>query len=39
ANLDGGGRSMMVVDGKIINNPAGWGYSGERYVINAIVYK
>lgn len=39
ANLDGGGSSMMYVDGKIINNPAGWGYSGERYVINALVYK
>ncbi len=39
ANLDGGGSSMMTVNGEIINHPAGWGYSGERYVIDAIVYK
>lgn len=39
ANLDGGGSSMMVVEKQIINHPAGLGYSGERYVINAVVYE
>ncbi len=39
ANLDGGGSSALyaVVDGKggLINNPVGYGYSGERYLPNA----
>ena len=39
ANLDGGGSSALyaVVDGKgaLINNPQGYGYSGERYLPNA----
>ncbi len=39
ANLDGGGSTMLAVEGKLHNNPTGWGYSGERYVYNAIVYK
>ncbi|MCF0111967.1 MAG: phosphodiester glycosidase family protein, partial [Erysipelotrichaceae bacterium] len=39
ANLDGGGSSVMVVKNKLMNNPAGWGYSGERYLYNALIYK
>lgn len=39
SNLDGGGSSAMyaVVNGKgkLINNPQGFGYSGERYLPNA----
>ena len=39
ANLDGGGSSALyaVVNGKggLINNPVGYGYSGERYLPNA----
>lgn len=37
ANLDGGGSTMLAVDGKLKNDPRGWGYSGERYIYNAIV--
>ncbi len=39
ANLDGGGSSAMYVDGKIISHPAGFGYTGERYLINAFILK
>lgn len=39
SNLDGGGSSALyaVVNGKggLINNPVGYGYSGERYLPNA----
>lgn len=41
ANLDGGGSSALYVkrtpssDGKLINNPVGYGYSGERRLPNA----
>jgi exopolysaccharide biosynthesis protein len=35
ANLDGGGSSSMYANGKLINNPVGYGYSGERYLPNA----
>ena len=39
ANLDGGGSSALyaIVNGKggLINNPVGYGYSGERYLPNA----
>lgn len=35
ANLDGGGSSAMYVNGKLINTPVGYGYSGERYLPNA----
>ena len=41
-NLDGGGSSALYVKakptdkkGKLINNPVGYGYSGERYLPNA----
>ncbi len=37
ANLDGGGSSMLVVDGELKNHPAGWDYTGERYVGEAII--
>lgn len=39
ANLDGGGSSSLYVDGKLVNNPTGWGYSGERYLPNAWIIK
>ena len=39
ANLDGGGSSAMYVDGKIISHPAGFGYTSERYLINAWILK
>lgn len=39
ANLDGGGSSSLYADGKLINNPAGWGYNGERYIPNAWIIK
>lgn len=35
ANLDGGGSSAMYANGKLINTPVGYGYSGERYLPNA----
>ena len=42
ANLDGGGSSALYVKakptdkkGKLINNPVGYGYSGERSLPNA----
>ncbi len=39
ANLDGGGSATLVVNGKLYNNPAGWSYTGERYVPNAWIVK
>ena len=39
ANLDGGGSSSLYVDGKLVNNPKGFGYTGERYLINAWILK
>lgn len=39
ANLDGGGSSVMAIDGKIINKPAGYSYTGERYLVNSWVLK
>ncbi len=39
ANLDGGGSSTLVVEGKLYNNPKGFGYSGERYLPNAWIIK
>lgn len=41
ANLDGGGSSLLYgketlkSEGKVINNPVGYGYSGERRLPNA----
>ena len=43
ANLDGGGSSALYVrtdinkasSGKLVNNPVGYGYSGERFMPNA----
>lgn len=37
ANLDGGGSTMLAIEGKLINNPTGWDYEGERYVYDAII--
>ena len=39
SNLDGGGSSSLFVDGKLINDPKGFGYTGERYLINAWILK
>jgi len=39
ANLDGGGSTTLVEKGELINNPAGWGYSGARHVANAFIVK
>ena len=39
SNLDGGGSSSLYVDGKLINDPKGFGYTGERYLINAWILK
>lgn len=39
ANLDGGGSSVLVENGKVINKPRGYGYTGERYVPNAWIVK
>lgn len=39
ANLDGGGSSTLVVENKLINKPAGYNYTGERYIINSWMVK
>ncbi len=39
ANLDGGGSSTLVINGKIVNNPRGYGYSGDRYLPNGWIVK
>ncbi|MBQ7222986.1 MAG: phosphodiester glycosidase family protein [Erysipelotrichaceae bacterium] len=39
ANLDGGGSTMLAINGKLYNNPRGTYYTGERNVYNAIIYK
>ncbi len=39
ANLDGGGSSMLVVDNKLVNDPGGYTYTGQRYVCNAWILK
>ena len=39
SNLDGGGSSTLVINNKIINNPRGYGYSGDRYLPNGWIVK
>ena len=39
ANLDGGGSSTLVVNGKLINDPGGYTYTGQRYLCNAWILK
>ncbi len=39
ANLDGGGSTTLVINGELINSPAGWGYTGERYLADAWIVK
>lgn len=39
ANLDGGGSSTLVINGKVVNNPKGFGYEGGRYLANAWILK
>lgn len=38
-NLDGGGSSTLIVDGKLMNNPKGYGYEGGRYLANSWMVK
>lgn len=35
ANLDGGGSSVLTINSELINDPRGFGYTGERYLPNA----
>lgn len=39
ANLDGGGSSILVINNKIVNNPRGYGYAGDRYLPNAWIVR
>ncbi len=39
ANLDGGGSTTLVVNGKLINDPTGWQQSNARHVANAWIVK
>ena len=39
ANLDGGGSSALTINGELINDPRGFGYTGERYLPNAWIVK
>ena len=39
ANLDGGGSTMLYEKGKIVNEPRGWGYTGERHIGEAIILR
>ena len=39
ANLDGGGSSTLIVNNKLVNNPGGWGYTGDRYLPDAWIIK
>lgn len=39
SNLDGGGSSTMVLNGKVINQTGGWSYSGTRYVSDGWILK
>jgi exopolysaccharide biosynthesis protein len=39
ANLDGGGSSTLVINKKLINSPAGWDYTGERWNVDAWIVK
>lgn len=38
-NLDGGGSTMLTINGELYNNPEGFGYSGERWIREAIIYE
>ncbi len=39
SNLGGGGSSMLAINGELVNHPAGWNYTGERYVYDAIIFR
>ena len=39
ANLDGGGSSALTINYQLINDPRGFGYTGERYLPNAWIVK
>ena len=38
ANLDGGGSTMLAINGQLINNPVSFRKEGERRVYDALVY-
>lgn len=39
ANLDGGGSTAMSLNGQTLNEPFGFGYAGERYDLDYIIWK
>lgn len=39
ANLDGGGSTMLAINGELMNEPISYQGAGERHVYNAIIYK
>ena len=39
ANLDGGGSSTLIANHKLVNDPSGWGYTGDRYLPDAWIIK
>ena len=39
ANLDGGGSSVLTINNELVNDPRGFGYTGERYLPNAWIVK
>lgn len=39
ANLDGGGSSTLVENGKILNDPKGFNYIGDRFLPNGWIIK
>ena len=39
ANLDGGGSSTIVENGKILNDPKGFNYVGDRFLPNGWIIK
>ena len=38
ANLDGGGSTMLAINGELMNEPISYQGAGERHIYNAIVY-
>ena len=39
ANLDGGGSTMLAINGELMNEPISYQGAGERHIYNAIIYK
>ena len=38
-NLDGGGSTVLVEKGKLINSPVSYQGAGERNVLNAVILR